>query len=244
MTTTQEYFEKKFFVPTNSYERLSALISHYFIPLDKFSVGTNFTTYFDTSDFVDYSAGLNGSYYRKKVRIRTYENSEKVKTSPVSYEVKEKIGSTTIKKKHQVIVKDLPSVLRQPDELPQSKTFQNSLKSDFIQRRPILSLSYRRRRFICPQTGTRVNLDTNMKLFEFWPERGFKIFRNICTKTIVLEIKGSNSPILPAPLADMNIRGFAFSKYCFFLSNILDQYKICPKLDYSSDLNRPEGWHF
>lgn len=147
-----------------------AWLNHVCIPDPHYPLGVISSIYFDTPQLASYQEKVNGEFSKTKVRLRWYDPAEKEKEGkiPAFLEIKMKDGNKTHKERkklllskewlHQVVLTDevLAQVaaenlyglgVRNPDQLF-----------------PVLEVIYHRERFICTDTGARVNLDTQISV--------------------------------------------------------------------------------
>ena len=245
--TSDKYFEKKYLVPPNLINNLSCYLNQYFVPVSEFSEGYNNSIYFDDKNLNDYQDGINGMSYRKKIRIRYY-GTKKENTNLYNFELKEKIGSTVQKKRIKFksksinTGKNLFSILNVNDLSLEAAKFDNynMLFTHF----PRVLISYKRKRYICPITGLRINLDQEIKCKKFWNNFNNEVHQNILCNSVLLEIKGKSNPMLPKTLKQFKLKNLALSKYCFFISKINMSHNYFKFLDSSSDEGRLSGWSF
>lgn len=238
------YFEKKFLVPNKSIRILHALLDHYFVSDPDYGVGTNNTIYYDTQNLSDYFDGINGASNRKKIRVRYYETDGRI--GPINIEVKYKTGSMTGKFRSEVEEDNFE--LRHLLGLKLQKLFMKS-SNDILYRLdlenylPKVRIQYLRKRFFCPVSGLRVNVDNQLCAPEHYPNGFNPVGLNNMIEGSIVEIKGIKEPFLPKSIENIGLKNLALSKYCFFMSSILSRTKLYPKLDFTSDLARVNGWH-
>ena len=238
------YFEKKFLVPNKSMERLRALLDHYFVHDPHFGTGNNHTIYYDTQNLTDYFDGINGTANRKKVRLRYYDAGKK--SGPMNLEVKYKVGSMTGKFRTKIEQDNFePQQLQQISLEKLFKHKSNKAISDvkleyYV---PKVKIEYLRKRYFCPFSGLRVNLDSHLNAQEHYPNGINPVALNNRIEGSLVEIKGTTHAYLPKSIGAIGLKNIAFSKYCFFMSSILSKTKLYPELDHTSDLGRLTGWH-
>jgi hypothetical protein len=238
------YFEKKFIVPNKSLEKLKLLLGHYFVRDPNYGLGTNNTIYYDTQDLSDYSDGLNGSANRKKVRVRFYNDTKKL--TQANIEVKYKFGSMTGKVRSKIQLGNIST--RQLYKLNLIELYSNNSQKLLRDVKlecysPKIKIQYLRCRYFCPNSGLRINLDSQIKATDYFPSGADPLSINSSVLGTLLEIKGTKNAFLPSSIDKLELKGIAFSKYCYFLSSVLSRTKMFPTVDSSSDALRLNGWH-
>jgi hypothetical protein len=184
----------------------------------EFYFGPILSLYYDTPSFDLYGQVSDGDYLKNKVRLRWYQANfaSPAQTVNCYLELKHKCGS--IRKKCRTLVKleagclagnifEDDAIASLPGQLPE-------LRSLFrLPLMPMLVVEYQRYRFIDPQTGARVSLDTNIGC-----RRANASHLPVATPVElgcgVLEVKGKGDK-LPESLRPLNrhLKKQSFSKY-------------------------------
>jgi len=218
------YFERKFLVPAPNAYRLNCYLNHYFMVPNTFADGYNTTVYYDTDNLTCYHEGKNGNTRRQKLRWRQYSD----KTKGVSYglECKERNGYFVNKKRIR------PPVSQEFDEdFDLNRLFDRfdshllgQLLSDFDldtdKLFPRIVIRYRRRRFICPHSNLRVNLDSEIDSLGVFRDRFTKLSRNERLPFQILELKSESRPSLPKEIHPLMASYSSVSKY----ASLIEKY--------------------
>jgi hypothetical protein len=176
--------------------------------------------YFDTGSKRIFSEKENGDLLKTKVRLRWYKDMVRDEDTeiPCFLEIKERIGGGRVKDRVQMKVRGgwIDSVPLESPELPRFIMEQAPRYSYLFYRElfPLMTVVYKRHRFVCPVTGARVCLDTHLHsdrvnshhLPSALPEE---------VGTIVLEIKDAETVDI-AWMEELYLHGFrerSFSKY-------------------------------
>jgi len=180
--------------------------------------GTISSIYFDSHDLRLLREKINSDFRKTKVRLRWYlDPATTTIEGPAFLEVKQKIGARRVK--HRVPTSIPAQALSEVDlqdpilidllSLLRSETFW--VPTDL---RPFMEIRFRRLRFLEPQTGTRVSIDTDI-----CPRRAnpamLPLVNPFPLTHAVLEVKG---PVreLPGSLSALRAYGCrkeSFSKY-------------------------------
>ena len=139
-------------------------------PDPEFPLGQINSIYFDSPTQTAYEDKLNGDNLKLKVRIRWYgESIGATQTDEVQafIEIKHRIGSARRKNRRQVSVpaRWISEVPLGDPSLPaflyrHARLFDEALPSNLA---PSLCISYERRRFLCPRTGSRLAVDQHIR---------------------------------------------------------------------------------
>jgi len=173
--------------------------------------------YFDTMRMEGLDGKANSDYAKSKFRIRWYRDPVTEAYGAVFAETKRKRGSTRSKDR---IPLDLDPAeldrmwLGDPAlaEIPRGLVSpERDIPADLL---PIIQISYRRRRYVHRLSGTRLNLDWDIRPVKVNPH--FSSFVDTTPLPVaVFEVKGPDQRI-PAPLTQLmsaNGRRDAYSKY-------------------------------
>ncbi len=192
-------------------------------PDDAHPENTVSSIYYDTPDWRHLREKANGDYLKTKLRLRWYSRGAAPRDdagpeSRQAYaELKRKVGSQRQKQRITVDQEvdwledaplNAPALLNLPSHLA-SRGF--ALPVPML---PIMLIAYRRLRFLDWQSGTRINLDSEIRVRRSNPQM-IPAGRSVTVATPVIEFKGSNDR-LPAgfePLLGFGARRASFSKY-------------------------------
>lgn len=212
-------FEKKFIMSNSSYTY--NFIKSFFSKDAVYSENYIFNIYFDDSGLRTLYEKLDGDLHRYKIRVRWYAaNPELYIPDKAKLENKTKFGAGSIKKSCSI---EMPS--DNISELLSRKTWKKQLfnhlskislppNDNFL---PVMISRYRRRRFIDPQTDSRISFDDDICSLALAPNinaRGITLRK---LKNAVLEIKNTNGKIPYLLNNQPQIRLTSFSKYGLLL---------------------------
>ena len=211
--------ELKYVVSRLSLEAVRCHLDSLCLPDPSYPENTVASVYFDTPDFRSAREKFNGDYLKTKFRIRWYEQSGNF--SRAFAEVKHRSGARRRKFRfdtehegrelsrrhlddHRLL--ELPMVFRHHGiRLPEPLL-------------PVLVLSYQRRRWLEPSSGSRISLDTRIQVDRSHPLL-LSAHRDVQLDHAILEVKGEHNE-LPGPLRHLATIGCvreSVSKYglCF-----------------------------
>ncbi|MBN2143891.1 MAG: polyphosphate polymerase domain-containing protein [Candidatus Aureabacteria bacterium] len=214
--------EKKMTAPLSQKDSALQWLSHACLPDKKYPFGIVSSIYYDTPWLSLYQEKINGDFIKKKVRLRWYDTHDPQKPEQVYafLEIKSKMGSGRSKTRKplqlnrlwlETVPLDDPSL----SELIYTHSgFEDSIPAGLL---PSLSLVYERHRFVCPSSGARVCLDSQIRTGRYHPRlfssvsSAHYIFMNF----IVLEIKDAHTESIPWLdwLFDRGFRSQSVSKY-------------------------------
>ena len=176
--------------------------------------------YFDTPELASLREKLNSDYLKSKLRLRWYgppEGPAGAERRPVFAEVKSKTGSNRSKYRlevplaaealeHQTLDSGPAAGLARMPELQEL-----GVSGHLV---PVLALSYLRQRFLCPESGARINLDSNIRVERTHPGM-IGGASGMTVPHVVLEVKGASDDLPTAlhPLMSLGGRRSSFSKY-------------------------------
>lgn len=206
---------------------LKEWLAYVYAPDPKFHTGTISSIYFDTADFRLYGEKANSDYIKSKLRLRWYENIEEGDPERLvaSYlEVKRKYGSTRKKDRLRVLVRAGTLRDRMFEDHAILELAERACElgySNTIGLLPAALIQYDRFRYVAPDTGARVSLDTAIRCLRMNPIL-------LCgTPPVhlsmgVLEVKGALDT-LPESLFPVRhlLRKEAFSKYSTCLDRLV-----------------------
>lgn len=183
--------------------------------------------YFDDARLSAYQDTLDGELRRHKVRLRWYGDAEPSGDMDVFVEIKEKHGFSCDKRR--VKRRLAGGGLRGPGlggiaaavDLNGAMLELGPLDASFL--RPVVRISYRRRRFLDPLTGARVTLDD--KITSRIVDDGLASFGgDLSLSSAVIEIKGAGLALPPTlrRLSGLGPVWSSFSKYAVCLSTQIE----------------------
>jgi hypothetical protein len=170
------------------------------------------TIYYDTPDLCLLGEKKNSDFLKTKVRLRWYGDP----TGPLFLEVKRKVGQRRFKERLVVAAVAAQVVSSRLESRafaePLDRLRERTALPPFL--RPLLELRYRRRRFVDPVSGTRIALDTDIRVVRI-NSAILSRFDSTPLRSAVLEAKGANAsaPDFFGPLVAFGCRRSAFSKY-------------------------------
>lgn len=226
-------YELKLEVGRFRVEALAAHLAAFCRPDPKYPSNSVVSVYFDTPDLRLLGEKIDSHYLKTKVRLRWYEDDAEVdagsSATEAFLEVKRRIGSRRRKARFETGLSGAD--LR--DEPLHSRAFLG-LPEQLLQRgldlpgplRPLMTIRYHRRRFVEPFSGSRVCLDTEIRVTALDLARLPPAALPAALPGGVLEIKGQNAALPPA-LTHLSAAGAfksSFSKYgrCYSLVTGVD----------------------
>ena len=186
------------------------------LPDPSFPESTVFTVYYDTPTLDCLLEKRNSDYLKTKIRLRWYRVGDRA-TDSAFLEVKSRYGSRREKLRVTLpfrsawqtrgfldtpSLRDVPGLLR-PEGLAGLDDY-----------RPVLQVRYRRHRFIEPQSGLRISLDSDIRAPAV-SRAGGLIPNPLPLPTAVFELKGRRDhfPERLQVLTRLGFRKASFSKY-------------------------------
>jgi hypothetical protein len=161
-------FEIKYCFINQLEQMLLDWLEYYCVQDPNYYLGHISTLYYDTPTLDLYREKRNSDYLKSKVRLRWYSKLQELKRNQevkCYLEVKRKYGALRVKKRlklnlsakqlhHNPFVDD--EIMRLPLMVYQLGYFPQGILV------PVLLIQYERYRFIDPQSGSRISLDTNI----------------------------------------------------------------------------------
>lgn len=195
-------------------------------PDPAFPAGIVSSIYYDTPDWRFLREKLNSDYLKSKVRVRWYADMETGRTSAVSFlEAKFKIGARRVKLRRETTF---------PGERLDAARLTASWLVDIPRGAPpggvplcgpllpVFKIRYRRRRFVEPVSGARLNFDDDIRVTGInW--RMVPRMHPFSLRTAVFELKGARTdlPAVLHPLTDLGCRKRSFSKYSVCYAKVM-----------------------
>lgn len=222
--------ESKFVAPADREELVLAWLRHVCLPDPVHPDATVYTLYYDTSALDAYCEKREGEFVKTKCRLRWYdpELSADPALRQAFLEIKRKFGQGRRKPRVAVTA---------PRDVLDGAPLDHPLFREILARhapalgerlapglQPAAVVEYRRRRFICPFTLSRVCLDTGIGLGRvngrLLPRLG-----DPRPGTIVLEVKDGGRVPIPwlATLQAAGLRWRSFSKYGACIARLLKE---------------------
>lgn len=218
--------EHKFISPLASPDIAAGIVRAYCIPDPEHPTGDLESIYFDDAALSSYWEKANGDALKRKVRIRWYHGSKMSATTTAFLEIKDRIGSARDKARHSFEA-SLPLLESAPfdsDGLVRLLA-QAAEEAGFAIPRglmPSVAIRYKRFRYICPATGSRVSIDFDISC----TRANSTIFTTsgpLRCRYVVCEAKSDSAREWPFG-DDMMRLGFrmqSFSKYGHFTERLL-----------------------
>lgn len=160
--------ERKYVGPLTSFNRCLDLLQHHCVPDPSHPVGTIESIYFDDYRHAAYWEKADGCGLKRKHRIRWYPGTGHLADTDIRafLEIKHRIGG--VRDKERLVFAADRKLLEESglhNPSIQSLLYDHAsaagirLPGDLV---PTVSIRYRRHRFLCPCTGSRIGLDTRM----------------------------------------------------------------------------------
>ncbi len=230
-----ERVEQKFFVPPQCRNLAFALLRRTCRADGEHPADQVNSLYFDTPGLEQHERSLAGEHTRDKVRIRWYgedhdphrangaeavsELDSETSVVPAWLELKSRRGFASTKQRLQL---EVPAAA-----LANAALRYGIVPADVLQRamacfgffprcsfHPVVAISYRRYRFIEPQTGFRISIDSRIRSTIVMPGIG-RGERALELPGAVVEVKGPTFDVPPAlrQIADLGSSWTRYSKY-------------------------------
>lgn len=177
--------------------------------------------YLETADKKSYQEKVNSDFFKTKFRVRWYETKDGepyagASQAPVFLEKKMKIGSKRLKRRWTASID-----FNELKDNNLSSTFHGNWYRIFAEHtqvasylQPFIQISYTRKRFVDKRTGTRLSLDSNIRI-EKTNSQLLPPPPRMALGTGVFEIKSKNNdpPAALAFLTSNVVSKARFSKY-------------------------------
>lgn len=222
--------ERKYVAPADAREGAMAVLSLHCAPDPAHSCGIVESIYFDDGWLSSYWEKINGDAYKRKVRLRWYSpiDGPPVRSGeiPAFLDVKDRIGVLR-EKRHVAFRGDAALLNAERLRVPalqalldrEARAAGLPIAAALV---PTLGIRYRRQRFVCPCTGARISLDSDIRS----PRANAELFPGrapLESGRIVCEVKAGI--VREGPWAEGLMRlGFrlqSFSKYGLFMETHL-----------------------
>jgi hypothetical protein len=209
--------ERKFFILPRNIGFAYTLLRQICRADTEYPEGKVNSLYFDTTDLDEYLKSESGDFSKDKVRIRWYDETEKLNGMvPVFLELKSRQGFASSKQRMQF---NIPAYLLKKVNLgkgiiDKTKLIDTLAEFGYFHEkslRPIIKVSYYRYRFNEIFTGTRVSLDYNICSTMIAPDLGFRE-RELKLPGGVIEVKGQKME-LPETLRKIKLLDTDWSRF-------------------------------
>jgi hypothetical protein len=199
------------------------------LPDPEYPLGQINSIYFDTPNLTALADKLNGDNLKLKVRIRWYGNLSGATGPgevPAFIEIKHRIGSARRKNRRRVSVpaRWINEVPLGDPSLPAFLYRQAGLFDEAIPDRllPSICISYERRRYLCPRTGSRLAVDRDIRALRINEALlpavvGVRLDRALCE----FKSHGGTPPPWGLALYRAGFRLRSFSKYGECMTQVL-----------------------
>ena len=200
--TSEQRFERKFFVPPGKKELACTLLRQVCRPDIEYPWSQINTLYFDTPDLDQYQRSASGEFRKDKVRIRWYGGTEDSQGMvPVFLELKSRRGFASSKQRHRVLVSsELLEISRLSAGIVNKRILMDTIAGfghclDKPLRQVIL-VTYSRYRFNEVFTGMRVSFDYDIRSSTVAADIGYGE-QGLLLQGAVIELKGLTLDIPP-----------------------------------------------
>ena len=219
-TAAASRVERKFYLPPGKSDFAYAVLRQVCRNDPEYPAGRVTSLYFDTPDLDSYADSASGEWERRKVRLRWYDEAAGGAAATVFLELKTRRGLSTTKRRRMFGV---PAGRLRPDRLAGGVVDRRALVDALAEMghhaggrlRPIVAVSYRRRRLVDVLSGVRVSLDSEIASMLVAKDIGGGAF-DVRLPGAVVEVKGPDAE-LPASLRRLRLldAGWSrYSKYC------------------------------
>lgn len=219
--------ERKFVAPADRAGIAAALLETCCVPDPDHPHGTVCSLYFDRPGVPCLHEKIDGDFLKVKIRLRWYREDLGREVVPAWIEVKRRLGGGRLKDR-----RPLPL----PARLIEQEPWDNAELCERVRLAaaemtgeatgslvPLIQLSYERTRHLCPFTGARVSLDTNVRADRFNPALLAHVDQQPLA-VAVLEIKmAGNAGEVPwlGRMARAGFRSSSFSKFGALLTHLI-----------------------
>ena len=183
----------------------------------QFPAAVVWTIYYDTPALVSLGEKINSDYLKRKIRVRWYSDLDGHVSGPAFVEAKLRVGTRRVKVRQTLPfpaediakwelqdarLQGVPLLLREHGVLGHEAW------------QPVISIRYRRDRFVEPLTRSRVSLDADIAAATVNP-RFISVTDGSPLATAVLEVKGVGDelPVALRPLLALGMQKRSFSKF-------------------------------
>jgi VTC domain len=213
--------ELKFVMAAARTDIAARLLSALCTPDARYPDADVWTIYYDSPGFESLDEKLNSDYLKTKIRLRWYAPPGGPGEGPVFLEAKQRVGNRRDKVRILLPMTAETLAARRLDDTTFERLPQRLAEKGIVlgpDWRPMLTLRYRRRRFVDAFTGTRLSLDSDINAVSVNQRHLFA--RNLGPLPItIVECKG-RADVLPGhlrPLISLGLRKQSMSKYATLL---------------------------
>ena len=186
------------------------------------------SVYFDTPDLLAWREKANGDSLKRKIRIRWYREGGLPSRCRAWLEVKDRIGSARKKMRHAftadgTFLDTAPLESAGWKALLEKTMAETGWGMDVTPLLPAVSIRYRRRRYRCPATGSRLSVDHAIECPR--ANAGLLPFAGpMACPHSVCETKSAVADRWPfaGDLMRLGFRLRSFSKFGYFMEKLLD----------------------
>lgn len=196
--------EIKFRLPARSAGTAAALLAGHFGRDPVHPEGVVTSLYYDTPGLRHLREALDGMWRKSKFRVRGYDDGV-----GRFAERKDRVG--TRRSKRRIALRETRSLRGGAGEEPPREF---AILGGGGSLRPVFTVSYRRLRFVDPDTGARLSVDADIRAFAPHPVLGARVGEALLPHAVV-EWKGLREPDgrLLRLLSGLGARRASFSKY-------------------------------
>ena len=212
--------ERKFVGPDLLSDFVVSLLDARCLPDGEYPLGHINSIYFDSFDTRSFGEKLNGDNLKMKIRARWYGCPEENTDAEISVflEIKYRMGSARVKVRSRVSAPGrwLSQTSLDDPSFPaflyrHAASLGEPVPQNWV---PSVCISYDRRRYLCPLTGSRVAVDWNIRSERANPAL-FPFLTPVFLPNTVCEFKNNTGevPSWAEPLYQTGFRLKSFSKY-------------------------------
>ena len=208
--------ERKFYLPPGSVDLAYAVLRQVCRADPEYPEGRVTSLYFDTPELDSYTASASGEWERHKVRLRWYDDAADGGSAVVFLERKTRRGLAATKQRRMF---GAPAERLRPDRLSEGVVDRRALVDTLAEMghhagarlRPVVAVSYRRKRLVDMLSGVRVSLDSEIASTLVARDIGAGAF-DVRLPGGVVEVKGPDVE-LPASLRRLRLLDTSWSRY-------------------------------
>ena len=212
--------ERKFYLPPGRVDLAYAVLRQVCRSDPGYAEGRVTSLYFDTADLDSYYASASGDWERHKVRLRWYGEIDDGHEVSVFLERKTRKGLSSTKRRRMFRV---AAERLRPDRLSDGVIDRRTLVDTLAEMghhagarlRPVVAVSYRRRRLVDMLSGVRVSIDGEIRSTLVAKDIGAGAFE-VRLPGGVVEVKGPDVELPPSlrRIRLLDTGWSRFSKYC------------------------------
>lgn len=211
-------FERKFLISRQAQPAAAAVLGTVCRPARDHPENEVLTTYYDTLELASLCDKLDSQRFKSKVRLRWYEDPGGGRPlGPGFLEVKYRLGAQRRKLRMKSTLRGsflarAPLFDRRIERAPEALRELEVVPPAGL--RPVLTVAYRRSRFVEPASGSRVALDSEIRVARVNP-RLLATAPRLPLRWTILEVKNRSGELPPIlrTLVTMRALRSSFSKY-------------------------------